>query len=735
MAGRNDILAKLAIQISGDNAKLGASLNQSSKQLNSFLGNVKSVGVALGVAFGGQQVISFLRDTVNQIADFQQQLQVVKAITGATDKEFDQLSNSALKLGRSTQFTAKNVAELQTEFGRLGFTVPEILNATEATIDLATATGEDLAKSADTAGSTIRGFGLDASETRRVVDVMAESFNKSALGLENFTEAMKYVAPIAKSANLSVEETTALLGTLADAGIRGSQAGTSLRKIITDLAKDGRPLAARLKELADRGLSFAQANDEVGRTAYASLLVLTQNQKKTEDLTKALNDASGAAKETADIVGDTLTGDIKKLTGAYDGLIQSGGGATDVLREFVQAGTDVLNMLNGQNGILGEYTEKWLKLAFIVPRTVAKIISGINDIANKSLNEAVADFNEDFGAIPEGEDAALFLGKRAKALEELKKQAAEANVQITDFSDSFGKMVVIMRDAPAVISKAAEELIKPDDLKPTFETIQSLEEKVKSLRKVMEEETPIGDTLALQSLQKRIDDTLLKIELLRNKIAGVRNEIDSTALTRDTLSDNIKGGNVGTSLPQFSVPPIDSTEYINSLEKIQEKTVKFVSDMKGQFIDLGGLISGVISGIADAIGYELAEALDPENVKPQDFGKAILSVIAKFATQLGEIMIATGVGLIALESGNPYAMIIGGAALVAAGAALSALSKQRENITDTISSPTNPGRVSYGLDSANQERINFTFRIEGTDLVAVIDKTNKENGRLIGTGG
>src|SRR5688572_16511060 len=354
----NSILGRLAVIISANTAEFAKALQGVQGQLTTFTSSVTEMGSSVGIAFGAFQAVGVVKNAINVIADFEHQMSVVKAITGATGKEFEALEKSALDLEASTRYTSKQVAELQAEYGRLGFTTAEILAATEATLDLATATGEDLAKSADVAGSTVRGFGLSADETRRVVDVMAESFNRSALGLENFSEAMKYVAPIAAQANISVEETTALLGTLADAGIRGSQAGTSLRKIMTDIGGESGTLSERLQKLAAKGLTGAEAMSEVGRTAYASLLVLVENTKKTDDLTKSLENAAGAGAAAAKIIGDDLEGDITLLTSAYDGLILSFSEGSTTLRELTQALTNLLvfttAMVRGQ-GELGKF--------------------------------------------------------------------------------------------------------------------------------------------------------------------------------------------------------------------------------------------------------------------------------------------------------------------------------------------------------------------------------------------
>lgn len=165
---------------------------------------------------------------VNTFQAFEQQMAEVKAVSGATGKEFQALETDAKRLGASTIFTAKEVGGLQAEFARLGFTADEITKVTEATLYLAQATGEDLGRSAEIAGSTLRAFGLDATQTTHVADVMAEAFNKSALDLNTFADSMKYVGPVAAVAGVSLEEASAMLAVLSNSGIKGSQAGTSL---------------------------------------------------------------------------------------------------------------------------------------------------------------------------------------------------------------------------------------------------------------------------------------------------------------------------------------------------------------------------------------------------------------------------------------------------------------------------------------------------------------------------
>jgi len=121
----------------------------------------------------------------------------VQAVSGASASEFKSLSDSALKLGANTRYTAQQVAELQLNLSKLGFKADQINGTTESILQLALATGEDLGQSATVAASTMRGFGLEITDMQRIVDVMANSFSSSALDLEKFSTSMGVLAPVA----------------------------------------------------------------------------------------------------------------------------------------------------------------------------------------------------------------------------------------------------------------------------------------------------------------------------------------------------------------------------------------------------------------------------------------------------------------------------------------------------------------------------------------------------------
>ena len=270
-------------------------LSQAQKKSGSFtMKMAKAFGLAQlavdGFKMASRALMRQLQDSVKVFADFDIQMQKVKAISGANASEFIKLSKSAQELGRSTFFTATQVGELQMNFSKLGFTATEVLAAQSAALDMATATGEDLARTATVIGSSIRGFNLDASEAGRVADVMAASFTSSALDLEKFQTSMTKVAPIAELMGVSLEATTAIMGKLSDAGIEASIAGTSLRNIFlkmgdpsSDLAQalgktigSGEELVQELKNLRDAGVDVEKMLAVVDQRQVAAFATMVK---------------------------------------------------------------------------------------------------------------------------------------------------------------------------------------------------------------------------------------------------------------------------------------------------------------------------------------------------------------------------------------------------------------------------------------------------------------------------
>jgi phage-related minor tail protein len=252
-------------------------------------------------------------------ADFEQGMANVKAVSGATESEFKALEATAKELGRTTKYTATEVAELELNYSKLGFSADEINKVAKSTLKLAQATGEDLADSAGVAGSTLRGFGLDASQMQMVVDVMAKSFSSSALDLEKFKTAMATVAPVAKNSGQSIQGTTAMLSILADRGMDASTAGTSMRNIFLTLAEKGMTLQEAMDKVRNSTNQNATAMELFGKRGATAAIMLANNQEETAKLTEKYMNSAGAAEKMAAIMDDTMMGSLLRLKSALEG--------------------------------------------------------------------------------------------------------------------------------------------------------------------------------------------------------------------------------------------------------------------------------------------------------------------------------------------------------------------------------------------------------------------------------
>ncbi len=334
LTGKIDGLTKSVAKNKDGIAGLNGSAKTLNKTGNKMIGIFRSASIAIVSAFAFRAIIGGIRGVVKTFADFESQMAAVKAITGATDAEFKKLEDSARQLGASTVFTATQVGQLQEEYARLGFTTEEILAAQNGTLALAAGTGESLKSSAETAGSVLRAFGIEASQTGRVVDIMGAAFTSSALNLERFTQSMKFVAPVARAAGFTIEETSAQLAILANNGLSGSLAGNALKNIFLRLGDansklnkklggtvQGLPqLIEALKGLKDETFGVTEATELLDKRSAPAFLTLLENIDGLEGSLDTLNKAEGSIAKMAAIRLNTLEGDFTLLKSATEGL-------------------------------------------------------------------------------------------------------------------------------------------------------------------------------------------------------------------------------------------------------------------------------------------------------------------------------------------------------------------------------------------------------------------------------
>jgi len=408
-AGRAE-LKKLKGEVQGVNKQVGSTskgftgvfsaitggVTQAIPALNGLKTALLSTGIgAIVIAVGS--FVALLGKAVNKSTDFAKAMSGVKAVIGdVSDNEFSALIQSAKDFGSSTAFTAVQVAELQTELAKLGFTTQEILNAQGATLDLAASLDVSLADAATLAGSTLRSFGLDTSETQRVVDVLAKSTSKSALDFSSLTESLKLVAPTARALGIDIEQTAAMLGVLANNGLKGSVAGTGLAKAFIALNQKGVSLEKALSKVASSSNQLNTAIELVGIVGAKALLTLSTGGADVDVLTEALLGAEGAAKLLAETRLDNLAGDTTKLASAWEGFllnIESGDGVlTKLARGTIQLLTNSLDFLQKSFALtaftfqdnwrsIGEYTSAGVQI-------VGSYFKGLGEQINLFSNKA-----------------------------------------------------------------------------------------------------------------------------------------------------------------------------------------------------------------------------------------------------------------------------------------------------------------------------------------------------------
>ena len=361
--------------------------------LQGAAGGAKKLLGALGVVGGIQLFARVLKDAFNVVKEFDQSQANLASVLGVSRDSMGSLTEQAKELGATTSFTASNVAELQLEFAKLGFVQKEIEGVTEATLQLAAAAGTELGNAASIVGSTLRGFNMDVDQTQRLVDVMAKSFTSSSLDIEKFSSAMSNVAPAANAVGLSVERTTALIGTLTDAGIDAGSAGTGLRNMFLASIEQGISFEDAMTKISNSTDKLGTSFELFGKKGATLGVVLAENQEGTDKLTASLENSAGAAGEMADKQLDTLGGALDILRSSWEGVIlefNEGSGAGDALKETIIALAEALP------AIIGFFTT----LSKILPATGAGFfqnITAIGELTNK-IKSGTATF-DDFSTV------------------------------------------------------------------------------------------------------------------------------------------------------------------------------------------------------------------------------------------------------------------------------------------------------------------------------------------------
>ena len=344
---------------------------------------------------------------VKTAADFDSAMSKVAAVSGATGSDFDSLRDKAREMGAKTKFSATEAADAMNYMAMAGWKTEDMLSGIEGVMYLAAASGEDLATTSDIVTDALTAFGLTAADSGHFADVLAAASSNANTNVSMMGETFKYCAPVAGALGFSVEDTAEAIGLMGNAGIKASQAGTSMRSIMTNLTGDVKLSGAAIGDvtiattnadgsmrslsaiLADCRGAFAgmteaeKANNAealVGKNAMSGFLALMN--AASEDIEKvsgAVNNCKDAAKNMADTMQDNLEGQLTILKSQLQELAISFG---DLLMPAVRS---IVSGLQGMVDVLNAMPDG-VKRVIMIVALLAAALGPVLIIIGKTLS-------------------------------------------------------------------------------------------------------------------------------------------------------------------------------------------------------------------------------------------------------------------------------------------------------------------------------------------------------------
>lgn len=352
-----------------------AKIEEYAKKVEEFGNKTKKVGESLTTKVSAP-IVGLGVAAVKVGSDFDAAMSQVSATSGATGKDLQDLRDKAKEMGASTKFSASESAEAMNYMAMAGWNSKQMIAGLPGILNLAAASNESLANTSDIVTDALTAFGLTAEDSGHFADVMAKTSSSANTNVSLMGETFKQVAPLAGTLGFSVEDTSLAIGLMANAGIKGSQAGTSLKAALANLSSPTDKMKAKMKEL---GISMTDSNGQTkplitiitelrekfgklsksqqtaaastifGKEAMSGMLaVINASDKDFNSLYENIKNADGAAEDMAKTMQDNLQGDLTTLSSALEGLgIKISEALTPVLREITQAVTEFISWLNG----------------------------------------------------------------------------------------------------------------------------------------------------------------------------------------------------------------------------------------------------------------------------------------------------------------------------------------------------------------------------------------------------
>lgn len=406
-------LLDLIVKISVDDSGVKDGVDRTKDKVLGSADAISAKSVAIGNAIydvgkkAASALVDFGKFSVDAGMAFDTSMSNVAAISGATGSDLEALTEKAKEMGAKTKFSASESADAFTYMAMAGWETGDMLDGIEGIMNLAAASGENLASVSDIVTDALTAFGLSAKDSGHFADVLAAASSSANTNVSMLGGSFKYVAPIAGALGYTVEDVSVALGLMANSGIKAEQAGTSMRSMLTRLTKptkevqegfdklgisaeetltnaDGsmKPLNETIEILREkmRGLTkdeqMSVAASIAGTEAMSGLLaIVNSSDEDFNKLSAAVENANGTAEKMADVMLDNLPGAITIMKSALEGLgvaiYENGSGA---MQTFVEKLTDVIGKTTEfiENGGIESIIEVFNRLApVIVGATVA----------------------------------------------------------------------------------------------------------------------------------------------------------------------------------------------------------------------------------------------------------------------------------------------------------------------------------------------------------------------------
>lgn len=572
--------------------------------------------------------------------DFKAGMSEVQALSGATGDELAELEHRARELGASTKFSAKEVSEGFKYMALAGWDVKQSMEGIDGVLALAAASGEDLGRVSDILTDSISAFGDEAKDAGRYADVMAAASSNANTDVAGLGESFKMVAPVAGALGYSLEDTAVALGLMANAGVKGSSAGTALRSALTNLVK---PTAKMEKEMKKLGINIKDSNGEMkpldvllgdlrgsfsklsndqkassaatifGKEAMAGMLaVINAGEGDFDKLTNAIANSDGVAQEMADTMQNNLQGKLTNLKSALEELaIKIYDALEPALNAIVKSVQSVVDWLNG----LSEGTRKTvvtiaalvaaLGPLLVVLGTVLTMIGGFMTVL-PALAPLLLGLAAPIGIVVGvlGALGAAFLLTRTSADESYKsqKELAESNLELAEsYTEVLGEQAEQLDATSELIETTKAQMDATDELVDTFEgLIKKSKLTTEELGKFMTLQSELENTKSPQRVAELKD----QMEKLREKSGLSKVEFDKLLESNQLLAEQFP--EAGKVVDDYGNIIVDTTGKLRDMTnaELERMQLKIYNQMVEDLQTVNGEIDNYNNLLGETVALE-----------------------------------------------------------------------------------------------------------------------------------